>query len=407
MLYLLPLTFILWPFSIGFISSQVVGVVLILITTLPKFDFGSLKNIKLPFVATFFYAIFITLLLLAVFFRENDSEIIKFLLYVLMVPFLFFISFMYKDILSKKEGDNDIKKVFYTSVPFVIFCLIEVLSPSFHHFVAPYTMTDGARAVLENDAAGNSFRFLGWTGFLFADYSVALAFTAFGLLLFNKKVTFLSLFIECLCVLLSVVAGRSGFPIVFLYVFFAMTYSFNFFRVSLLFAVSLISASLILITQGAYFFIWLFEPFYRYIEYGSFSSGSVNETYTQFEDFFLILRNLSLEDFLGRGIYFSNNSSYSSLDLAAGDSGIIRMFYAVGFGGLVLYLLIWFSLLLSSLLSCYKSKRGFNKYKLFVIFFIFYGFLFFLKSEWLYQKFFIFILFYFYHKSYDKSKAYA
>lgn len=93
MLYLLPLTFILWPFSIGFISNQVVGVVLILITTLPKFDFGSLKNIKLPFVATFFYAIFITLLLLAVFFRENDSEIIKFLLYVLMVPFLFFYIF--------------------------------------------------------------------------------------------------------------------------------------------------------------------------------------------------------------------------------------------------------------------------------------------------------------------------
>lgn len=402
-LALLPLTLLLWPFNIGFISSQIIGFVLIFITVIPRFNFRNLNNIHLPVSALLFYLSFLFVLIISILFKTGNSEIFKMLTYVLMFPFLFILSFIYLDILKNEYKNNDIIKIFYTVTPFLIFCLVEIIFPNFHSFVSPYVMGDGAKNVYEANAGGNQYRFLGWNGFLFASDSVALAFTALGILIFSSKVSFYSLAIELLCIGLSIIAGRSGLPIVFLYLLLAITYRFNYLRLTLILTSAIALTLFILKTKGTYFFIWMLEPVYRYIEYGSFSSGSVNETGIQYENFYNSIEQLSIEDVAGKGIYFSQNSSYNTLNLVAGDSGFIRLFHSVGFGGLFL-LLFWISFLLRFLFSYIKS--GIEKPLLiFIIIFIAYGFLFFFKSEWLYQKYFIFIVFYFHHKLFFSSQS--
>ncbi len=397
-LFLLPLTFILWPFNIGVLNSQILGLFLIAIALIPKFKI--VKKIKLPIFSLFWYLLFISILVLSIVFKENDSEILKFLYYSLIIPFLFIASFIYKESLDTKKDNSDIIRILYTVLPFLLFCLIEIISPDFYEFASLHVMTEAAKQTYENNSGGNQFRFLGWSGFLFADYSVALSFTALALLLFNSKVSFLSIFIELFCIVLSVIAGRSGLPIVVIYLIISLFFRFNYIRFFSILSLGIIIISYILIIFGEYFFIWLFEPIYRYIEYGTFYSASANETNMQFKDFLKDISTLNI--FGGSGIYFNLNSSYNRLNIISGDSGIIRIYHATGIMGLLFFLFFWLSILLKFCLSYIKNKK-YKSYKLFIIFFMVYGFIFFYKSEWLYQKFFIFTVFYFYHKIFSNT----
>ncbi|WP_148561878.1 hypothetical protein [Thiopseudomonas alkaliphila] len=277
--------------------------------------------------------------------------------------------------------------------------MLEIIFPSFHRYINPYVMTDAAQIVLENNASGNVFRFLGWNGFLFSDYSVALAFTALGVLVFNVKTTIFSLFIEFSSIMLALIAGRSGLPIVFVYFLIAVFIKPSFFRLMLIFLLLSLGTVLILRLKGIDFFIWLFEPIYRLIEEGSFSSNSVAETGGQFSDF---LSSVSFQDdgvFFGNGIYFSSNDSYFEFNFVSGDSAIIRLYHSIGIFGTAFFLMIWLSMLIKLFFSTVLNHTS---YKIYAVFFVFYGIVFFLKSEWLYQKFYIFILFFLYHSIYSR-----
>lgn len=400
MINLLPLTLILWPFSIGVFNSQIVGVFISLVVIFIKNYSNNINFFKFPFFSALWYFLLLIILIISIFFQDENSEITKFLYYIILIPFLFYFASIYEGFLNKDNNFTDIVKVFYTAVPFVIFCVIELIFPSFREFVGPYFSTEAARHVIESGFSGNSFRNLGWTGFLFADYSVALSFTALGILIFKKTPTLFSLFFEFSCVFLALIAGRSSLPIIFIYIIISFVYRFNLLRIFSQFAIVFFSVIYIFNKYGSYFFIWMLEPFYRYLEEGDFSSGSVNETKVQFEDFFNSINNLDDYNFLGDGVYFSSNFSYAGLNIVAGDSGFIRIYHAVGLIGLLCFLFMWFSILLRVFYSLLKNKEYLVEAKLFLIFFMLYGFVFFFKSEWLYQKFFIFISFYFYHRIY-------
>ena len=399
MFYLLPLTLIFWPFNIGFINSQVWGVVLILFLTLYQLKFNKPIKIKIPWIPFLFYFLFFIFLLVSIVTSDGSSEIFKFLFYILMIPFLFVSSFCYFELLEIGKND-DLEKIFYTVIPFLVFCIIELLSPAFHDFVAPYVASESAQQVVGDNFSGNAFRNLGWTGFLFADYSVAFAFTALGVMIFGKKVNIFSLSIEFFCILLALIAGRSALPIVFIYVLISLTYALNVFRVASIIIITSTMVIYLLSTLGGDFFIWMLEPIYRYIEDGDFSSGSVNETNDQFKNF---IDSLSSFNLIGDGVYFSSNFSYYVKGLAAGDSGIIRVYHAAGGGGVFLFLMFWISLFFNIIFYYLRSAKKNRELLFFFSLFLIYGIVFFYKSEWLYQKFFIFITFYLFHKiSYKK-----
>lgn len=403
MIKILPLTLILWPFSIGIFNSQIVGVALILLILPSKLSIKKIKFIEISLPAIFWYLLLCFILFISVVFGDKNSEIIKFIYYIIFIPFIFFLSFLYEGLFHENDNYTDIIKILYTAVPFVLFCTLEILFPSFHEFVAPYTTTEGARHVIESGLSGNSFRNLGWTGFLFADYSVALAFTALGILIFEKKPNLFSLTFEYLCLFLALIAGRSALPIIFVYIFVSFVYKFNIIRFFSILLIGFIAAFYLLDKIGSDFFIWMLEPIYKYMEEGRLSSGSVNETNEQFKDFFSSINDSDFYNLLGSGVYFSSNFSYADLNLIAGDSGLTRIYHAVGVLGLFCFLSMWTSIFLKVSYSLFKKDEYLRDCKLFLMIFMTYGFLFFFKSEWLYQKFFLFISFYFYHRIYRKD----
>lgn len=398
MLQLLPLTFLLWPFSFGFINSQIIGLIIFLIIVIPKFNFSEIKNIKISYISFFWYLIFFTILLISINFGHKNSEVLKFLIYSLTIPILFFMSFIYAKLYYLNIKNNGTSDIFYSAVPFLFFCAVQMVFPSFHEFITPYITSEGAEFVIENNLSGNEFRNLGWTGFLFAHYSVALAFTALGIILYKKDMTLISLFIELFCVLLAIISGRSGLPIIGVYIFISFTYRFNYVRVAALICISITLVIYMINKFGTYFFIWMLEPIYRFSEGGDFYSGSVNLTVVQFLDFFNSVDFFSLSNTIGEGVYFSDNYSYELLNFVPGDSGIIRLYYAVGIGGLISFLFIWISLYLKFIISSIKRNNIPSEDKIFILILFSYSLIFFFKSEWMYQKFFIFFVFYFYHK---------
>lgn len=406
MIKLLPLTLILWPFNIGAFNSQIVGFALFIVIVFFKASIKDLKFVEISLPATLGYFFLLVILFFSVFLGDENSEIIKFFYYIILIPVLFFLAFFYERTLHNYYHDNnDIVCIFYTAVPFVLFCALEVMFPAFHEFIDPYVTTEGARHVIESGLAGNSFRSLGWTGFLFADYSVALAFTALGILIFKKKPTLFSLFFEFSCVLLALVAGRSSLPIIIFYLVLSFGYRFNIIRFISLLLISFISVFYLLNKFGNNFFIWMLEPIYMYMEEGKLSSGSVNETNEQFKDFFASIRDSDFYNILGNGVYFSSNFSYGDLNIVAGDSGLTRIYHAAGVLGISCFLFMWASIFLKVMCSFFQINKYREDCKLFLMIFMMYGFLFFFKSEWLYQKFFIFISFYFYHKIYRKDSV--
>lgn len=399
MLYLLPLTLIFWPFNIGFINSQIWGVIFILFLTLYQLKLNKPIRFRIPWIPFIFYFLFFIVLLTSIFTGDGSSEIFKFLFYILMIPFLFISSFCYFELMDR-GGNDDLLKIFYTAIPFLMFCIIELLFPSFHEFVTPYVASESAQQVVEGNFSGNVFRNLGWNGFLFADYSVAFAFTALGIMIFRGKVNFFSLTIEFSCLLLALISGRSALPIVIVYILLSLTYKLNIFRVVSIALIASATVIYLINTLGGDLFIWMLEPIYRYMEDGDFSSGSVNETNDQFKNF---IDSISSFNIIGDGVYFSSNFSYYVKGLSAGDSGIIRVYHAAGGGGVFLFLMFWISMFLSISHYFLKSSKNNKEIFFFALFFLFYGVIFFYKSEWLYQKFFIFLTFYLFHKiSYKK-----
>lgn len=393
MLYILPLTFILWPFSVGLFNSQLIG--LFFLFGLALFNYNKIKLIKISPFLLFLYISYLLILSISVLLSEYRSESLKIIFYVLCIPFLYIISFLYVNI-----KNINLVRMLYAVVPFLVFCLAELIFPPFHEFVHPYFATESAKFVIENGYSGNIFRNIGWSGFLFADYSVALAFTALGLLFFKKKPNIFSLSIELFCILLSLVAGRSALPVVTIYLILALFFNINILRISLI----LIAGTFIIIylinNFGDDFFVWMLEPIYRYIDYGEFVAGSVNETAEQFNEF---LKSIEY-DFLGVGVYFSSNYSYYGINLVPGDSGLIRMYHASGLAGLLLFIMIWISIFLKIFFSFLCNMKNDAHYKIFALILLGYSFLFFYKSEWLYQKFFIFWVFCLYQKIFGIRK---
>lgn len=397
----LPLTFLFWPFNYSILNSQVLGLLLLLFVLLVHCNYlSNLRWIKIPPLSFLFYMLFLVVLLFSIANQNADSDIFKFLYYILMIPFLFVISFIYKEMLQGKQNDKNI--ILLTAFPFVLFCLIELVFPSFHQFVSPYVMSEAAKTVYENNAGGNIFRFLGWSGFLFADYSVALAFTALGVAIFNRYPSIFLIIFELACITLSLIAGRSGLPIIFVYVVVILFFKSNSLRMILISLGLVILSSYTYSKFGNEFFIWLLEPFYRYLEYGTFSSGSVNETRLQFESFLYNIKNRPLDILIGSGVYFTSNSSYFSNGFVGADSGVVRLYYSTGFLGLLFFLFLWVSILLKVVISFFCGRKDNRTEKVFLITILSYGLLFTYKSEWLYHKFFIFIVFYFYHLIYSK-----
>src|SRR5690606_13908770 len=122
----LPLTFLFWPFNYSILNSQVLGLLLLLFVLLVHCNYlSNLRWIKIPPLSFLFYMLFLVVLLFSIANQNTDSDIFKFLYYILMIPFLFVISFIYKEMLQGKQNDKNI--ILLTAFPFVLFCLIELV----------------------------------------------------------------------------------------------------------------------------------------------------------------------------------------------------------------------------------------------------------------------------------------
>ncbi|WP_210550342.1 hypothetical protein [Aeromonas sp. SrichE-2G] len=146
----------------------------------------------------------------------------------------------------------------------------------------------------------------------------------------NYKFFFATLFI----IVLSLIAGRSGFLLV-LFTFFILFVSTNrklFYSINVCLGLALCLISFITISDSEEvysFFQFVFEPIFNFIEFGSFETASTNELMNSY-----LFIPWDVPPLTGMGIWAqpSINAQYAT------DSGIILNYIAFGIAGLVFVL---------------------------------------------------------------------
>src|SRR5690606_339894 len=97
---------------------------------------------------------------------------------------------------------------------------------------------------------------------------------------------------------------------------------------------------------------------------------------------------------VGQGVYFRDNEQYEEMELISSDSGFVRLIYLAGYLGCTLFVLFWLALFVR---IWQRSRHSPLLSRFYLALFTAYGLIFFVKSEWLYQNFFIFYFFLLFH----------
>lgn len=403
--------FIVWPFSFGFFYSQIVGMFMFLMLFVLKIDF--IFEIKTPRIDIFLYLWGVLILALTVFLSLNSGgEFYLVIFYCIKFILFYFITYIVLCILHSKIKTRFVPEIILFSAVslYVIFIILQVAIPVFNTWSFNLLATEAAKQTIESNMSGHSFRNYGWNGFLFASDGIAFAFSALFLSTYRRSLhkkflqyNYFIVFIELACIALAAISGRSAIPIILIYLMFLFCSKdmlIVFIKLSivcfLFFSLSFLSSE----TFNNEFLNWFFEPIYSSITRGSLFSNSTAVTNDVYFEFF---SRHSFEEILSKTNYFyyKNNSEYYFNSYVGADSGFIRIFYALGLYGLVFFLSIWVYFILRYTLLFVKFKK---EIILSALIFTLYSLVFFYKSEWMYQNFFIFYFFVLYHSFYNYER---
>ncbi|MDK7584474.1 hypothetical protein QP575_01485 [Alcaligenes faecalis subsp. phenolicus] len=410
---------IVWPFSWSGFSSQILGACMLL---------PCLMGVQhWPEVAKRFFGLawmpYLLLCGILVWHLVQDgehSELLVFMAYLLKIPALGLLTYGAMQTLHRLGfSPSATMQVFWLAVilPLTVM-LFQLLVPSFHEWSIGQLGGFRVEQVISGNHHGHPFRFLGPNGFLFSSHGVAFAFTALGLLVSRttkggRAATYPFFCIEIACLLAALLSGRSALPLLGIYILASLFFAYGLRqRLSLCLIYLVIGALLAMLPKvskdGEQLITWLLEPIRTSLERGTLSSASLDVTLESYQGLsaqspqptsqesfsFHAGDLLKPSSLFGQGVYFRDNEQYKERGLTFSDSGFVRLIYLVGYLGCTLFLLFW------SLLFIYTWRRSRNSPPLsrsYLALFTIYGLIFFVKSEWLYQNFFIFYFFLLFH----------
>lgn len=430
---------LVWPFSLSIFSSQPVGVAMLAPCLALLFDRHRHVQKNIPWQAWIPLALLVAIVGSHLLLSTAESELYIFLVYLLKIPLLFALSLGALALLKRVGLSPTCSQVvlWLAVLPPLVVIAAQLASPNFQAWSIAALGGFRANEVIDNEAHGHAFRFLGVNGFLFASHGVAFALTALGLLVFSTRFTIWpSFFFRCVetgCILASLASGRSALPLVLAYILLRISFArgwghrlvtccgyvlFGFMLVQLLQTT----------TEGRQFVYWLAEPVITSIDRGMVASASMDETLLTFRDIagpspiapkeevqtqasmdepLLTLRDIAVPSpiapkeeeqtqfasqrglLIGDGLFFRDNNSYSAFEVSGSDSGVVRIVYASGYVGLALFLLFWIMMFIKAFISTISNYR----IAVYSLIFCGYSVIFFIKSEWMYQNFFIFYFF--------------
>ncbi|MGG4775532.1 O-antigen polymerase [Paenalcaligenes sp. Me52] len=341
-----------------------------------------------------------------------EGSFFSFFFYIYKFIIFYFVS-LFLIIIIKNNDKNEYypELILFKSIYIYLFFIILQFSiPDFHIWSFKNFGTEAAFEVIEKNMSGHNLRNLGWNGFLFASDGVAFSFSALFILFYRTSIKNLStkhklflFFIEIICIALALISGRSTIPIVLIYfIFYAFSSGFLslFLKIFALIVISL----LLFIAYGDTilnhpFFVWLLEPITSSISHGKLYSNSTDVTNNVYMEFFSGPSACNFLDNFNCYYYKSNNDYYAN-GLVGADSGFIRLYYAIGLHGFIIFILMWCYFVFKISITCLKRK---SLYFFLVLIFLIYSLAFFYKSEWLYQNFFIFYFFVLYNSIFLNS----
>lgn len=350
------------------------------------------------------WAVFLLLVLVGYFFSQNNDYIYVLMRYVvkaILIPFgcCLIIRNLAIDI-SNRNNDycNTIRNaVFFALVVQLLVTILQMGLPSFRSFFdSIIELTDEWKMLADM----GHFRATGLAGLSIYDTSIA-----YGLLLFlflpwcesrKIRINYKFLILATVIVILSLIAGRSGFILVFTILSFAfICYQrklFYFLNVITLTILGVIFAVAIMGTeQFGVFTHFVFEPIYNFIDTGSFQTASTNEL---IDSYLFIPWNVP--PLTGFGFWAQPSLSEPYQFMYKTDSGILLSFIAFGTAGLI-YIISYTIHFVKAYLSLIDTNSNFSKSYLYILFtmlifsFILKGPIFF--SEKIMTSFFIWLVY--------------
>lgn len=415
---------IVWPFSWAGFSSQIVGACMLL----PCLAGG--QNWPAA-VRKFFGLAWIPYLLLCgiLFFHlmqgSEHSELLVFIAYMFKIPVLGLLTYGAMHTLQRLGfSSSATMQVFWLAVILpLILMVFQLLIPSFHEWSIEQLGGFRVEQVISGNHHGHPFRFLGPNGFLFSSHGVAFAFAALGMLVWrsntgSRAVTYSFLCIEITCLLAALLSGRRALPLIGIYILTSLFLAHSLRqRLSLCLVYVVIGLLLALLPRvskdGQQLITWLLEPIQTSLERGTLASASLDVTLESYQGLptnspqttsqqpmneqsfsFHAGDLVKPSSLVGQGVYFRDNEQYEERGLAYSDSGFVRLTYLVGYLGCMLFILFWLLLFVS---TWRRSRHSPLLSRTYLTLFTVYSLIFFVKSEWLYQNFFIFYFFLLFH----------
>lgn len=321
------------------------------------------------------WTVFLLLVLVGYFFSQNNDSIfvlIRYIVKAILIPFgcCLLIRNLAIDI-SNKNNDysNTIRNaVFLALIVQLLVTILQMGLPSFRsYFDSIIELTDEWKMLADM----GHFRATGLAGLSIYDTSIA-----YGLLLFlflpwcgSKKINinFKFLILATVVVILSLIAGRSGFILVFTILSFTFLcyqrkifYCLNVLTLivlGLIFAVAIMGAE-----QFGVFVHFVFEPIYNFIDTGSFQTASTNEL---IDSYLFIPWNVP--PLTGFGFWAQPSLSEPYQFMYKTDSGILLNFIAFGTVGLI-YIISYTIHFVKSYLSLSDINGNFSKLYLYILF---------------------------------------
>lgn len=419
----LAAAFIVWPFSWSVFSSQLAGACMLLpCLARVKYWPASLKTF-LGF-AWLPYVLLLGILLLHRLHGGDHPGLLLFTAYLIKIPLLSLLvigAFHTLQRTGLKSGA--ILLVFWLAALLpVLVILFQWLIPSFQLWSIRELGGFRVEHVINGNNHGHPFRFFGLNGFLFASHGIAFVLTALGMLVTRAALwsrpntcTIFFYLVEFTCLFLALLSGRSALPLIGLYVIVSLYLAQNLRQRLTLFGIyvllTLLLASLPKFSQdGKQLVEWLIEPLQTSLSRRKLASASFDITIESYQGLPTISSDLAAQKeqaqatestleaepsvLFGQGIYFRNNDNYNAQRLTASDSGFVRLLHVSGYVGCTLFILFWLALLI----RVWKNSRNqATSLRLYLALFVAYGMVFFVKSEWLYQNFFIFYFFVLFH----------
>lgn len=398
---ILGLSFLFWPFDIQGISSQIIAIVIISMATIRLHSI--ILNRKVRKEALFLLPL-IPILIIGMYEKniaENNQYYI-FYVYILKIPFFYILTSYIMKYLIENGFFSPLSIISLSAIPFLLFIALQTVSPEIDKLFEHLSYPDTALSFRENKNGGHPWRNLGWNGFLFASDGVSLSFVAIFSLVARYNISGIKnnilFFIEILCLVIAFLAGRSALPVILVYIFLS-TFVFN--KKSWLIVLPIyIGITFIAYTIFSLFkgfdtvLFWFLEPILTSINAGTLRSNSTSETNETYTNFFTDTNYIDL--IFGLGFYNKSNTMYEQIGLVGSDSGYIRLISMNGYIGVFFLISTYFLFVIKAMISYSKSKENRNLIFLLCFYFTF-SLVFFYKSEWLYQNFFIFSFFFLYH----------